>query len=103
MSVFDVNNPPPQPDSDLDPDLNLEQTFQVADGKTVDIAPGDFVDVMAGVLSPDPEWGLSYQCSNVYPNAVGILVMTDPVEQQYTECQLSPEVITNNWRRMPTT
>jgi hypothetical protein len=102
MSVFDVNNPPSQPNSDLDPDLTLETPFAIADGKSVNIAPGDFVDVMPGILSPDPEWGLSYQCANIYPNAIGILVMTDPFEQQYTECQLSPEIITNCYRRMPT-
>lgn len=101
--IFDVANPPAQPDSELEPDLSLANSFPLADGSSLSIAPGDWVDVDPQYVSPDPDWGSSFQVCNVYPDAsaVGVLIMTDPINKGYTESQLTvnPEV-TNNFRRV---
>jgi hypothetical protein len=100
--IFDVANPPAQPDSNLDPDLTREQSFTIQDSSSKAIAPGDWVDVDPAVINPDPIWGYSFQVCNVYPEAgaVGILVMVDPVNDVYAETQLSAAAVTNNFRRM---
>lgn len=101
MAVFDVNNPPTQPDSELDPDLSLETAFNVEGGEVM-IAPGDWVDVDPAYMGPDQYWGFSYQVCQVYPEAqaVGILVIVDQANQQYAETQLSAMAITNNFRKV---
>lgn len=111
MSVFDINNVPSQPDSDLDPDLGRSAVFVIADEEEQDIAPGDWVDIDPTYISPDPEWGYSFQVCAVYPNEnlnqayVGILVCLNPTaepeERVYAETALSPSTITNNFRRVP--
>lgn len=100
--MFDVENPPSAPDSSLDPDLSRESSFTIKDSVTRMIAPGDWVDVDEGVINPDPNWGYSFQVCNVYPeaNAVGVLVMVDPVNDVYAETQLSAPALTNNFRRV---
>lgn len=102
--IFDINNPPSQPDSDLDPDMTNATDFTLADGTLLSIAPGDWVDVDPAYINPDPNWGFSFQVCNVYPDAgaVGILILVDPVNDTYSESQLTvnPEV-TNNFRRVP--
>ena len=100
--MFDVENPPAQPDSSLDPDMTREQSFTIQGSVTKMIAPGDWVDVDEGVINSDPNWGYSFQVCNVYPeaNAVGILVMVDPVNDVYAETQLSAPCVTNNFRRI---
>lgn len=101
MATFDVNNPPAIPDSDLDSDLALVQNYTIANGATQDIAPGDWIDVDPSVINPDPVWGFSFQVCNMYPNAIGMLVMVDPVNDGYAETQLTPSCITNTFRRLP--
>jgi hypothetical protein len=102
MSVFDPSNPPAQPDSDLDSDLAVSQSCLIQGG-TVAISPGDWVDVDPDYINPDPTWGFSFQVSNLYPTAVGILVLSDPVNDVYSETQLSFSEITNLFRRVPKT
>lgn len=107
MSVFDVNNYPAQPDSDLDPDLTKSAGFTIQDGMVEDIAPGDWVDVDDSVIAPDPDWGFSFQVCNVYPQEelIGILVCLNPAaapeDRTYAETCLSPSTVTNNFRRVP--
>jgi hypothetical protein len=109
MAVFDINNYPAQPDSNLDSDLSLSAAFVIQDEGTQDIAPGDWVDVDESSISPDPMWGFSFQVCNVYPdyNVIGILFCLNPGETEenrvYAETCLSPSVITNNFRRVPRT
>lgn len=100
--IFDVASPPAQPDSGLDPDLSREQSFTIQGNVTKMVAPGDWVDVDVSVINPDPIWGYSFQVCNVYPeaNAIGILVMVDPVNDVYAETQLSAPCITDNFRRV---
>lgn len=100
--MFDIANPPAQPDSDLDSDTSLEQTYVIAGSVSKAIAPGDWVDVSQDVINPDPIWGYSFQVCNMYQeaNAVGILVLVDPVNDVYAETQLSAPCITNNFRRL---
>lgn len=101
--MFDVQNPPSVPDSDLDSDMSLVQTFSVVGGVSLDIAPGDWVDVDPQYINPDPNWGFSFQVSNVYPEAgaVGILILVDPMQDIYAECQLTVNpMVTNNFRRV---
>lgn len=100
MSIFDTSNPPISPDSDLDPDLTQEAPYDVQGG-SVNIAPGDWVDADPGVIAADPVWGYSFQVSNMYYQAVGILVNNG--DDTYSESQLSQASITNNFRRMPKT
>ena len=101
--IFDTSNPPAQPDSSLDPDLTQAYDFDMGDGTTLNIAPGDWVDVDPAYIGEDPTWGFSYQVCNMYPDAgaVGILVSADD-GVTYSESQLTvnPEV-TNNYRRVP--
>lgn len=107
--IFDVNNYPAKPDSDLDPALSLSKEFTIADSNVEDIAPGDWVDVDPSNISPDPDWGYSFQVCNVYPDdsVIGILVCLNPSEEEanrvYAETCLSPSVISNNFRRVPRT
>lgn len=109
MAIFDVNEYPEQPDSDLDPDLSKAESFEIADEGTQLIAPGDWVDVDPSVISPDPEWGFSFQVCNVYPNdgVIGILVCLnpsgEPENRTYAETCLTPATITNSFRRVPRT
>lgn len=106
MSIIDINNPPSAPDSDLDSDLSNQHLFTIADSALEEIAPGDWVDVDPSALPPDPNWGMSFQVVNVYPNenvglqAVGILITSDG-GQTYSETQLSASWVTNNFRRVP--
>lgn len=97
--TFDTSNPPSQPDSDLNSDMSQAADYAIQGG-TVNIAPGDWVDVDPEYINPDPNWGYSFQVCNMYPNAVGILVMDDPVAGTYSESQLSPMECTNNFRRV---
>jgi photosystem II stability/assembly factor-like uncharacterized protein len=106
MTVFDINNPPSVPDSDLDPDLANDATFTIQNSTKRSIAPGDWVDVDQSAISSDVSWGFSFQVCNIYPSeyigaqAVGILVSSDG-GQTYSETQLSCSWVTNSFRRSP--
>lgn len=106
MAIFDVGNYPAQPDSNLDPDLSLKQSFVINDGGIQEIAPGDWVDVLEEAITADPVWGFSFQVCNVYPQygVVGVLYCINPgaaeIDRVYAETCLSPEIITNNFRRV---
>lgn len=91
--IFDVSNPPAQPDSELDPDMSLAHSFPLADGTTLSISPGDWADVDPQYINPDPSWPDA--------GAVGIMILTDPINDGYTESQLTvnPEVL-NNFSRV---
>lgn len=101
MSVFDVNNPPTFPDSDLDSDLALDTEFFIEDGRPCMIAPGDWVDVDVGYLPPDPVWGSSHQVCNIYPesSSIGVLVY-EPIDDFYFETTLDAGFVSNNFRRV---
>lgn len=102
MAVFDVANPPFACDSYLDSDLSLAMTFNVQGGISVDIAPGDWVDVDPSAMWPDDNWGMSFQVCNVYNGGdIGILVLYDPLTGQYGETTLSQGWIQNVFRHVP--
>lgn len=101
MAVFDVLNPPNEPDSYIDPDLSLEQAFNIQGSLSVNIAPGDWVDVDPVVMWSDVNWGMSFQVCNVYnDNSVGILVLYDPLTNSYGETTLDGSWIQNNFRHV---
>lgn len=99
--IFDVNNYPEFPDSNLDSDNSLKQIFTIAEGVQMEVAPGDWLDIDPGSITPDPDWGFSFQCCQVYPEfgVVGILVCLNPTEEPmnriYAETCVSPSLITN--------
>lgn len=98
--IFNNVYPPDIPDSDLDPDLSTEKTYDCKNFR-LNIACGDWIDVDEGVISLDPMWGMSFQVCNTYDNnLVGILVSQDGGET-YSETVLSTQNILNNYRRMP--
>ena len=100
--IFDIYNPPLCADSSLDSDLSITQDYTIADAGTESISPGDWVDV--DVLPKDPDWGYSYQVCNLYPNYVGVLILQNPMDDPaiwyYSETQVSPSSITENFRRV---
>jgi hypothetical protein len=100
MSMIDINNLPTAPDSDLDSDTSIQGVFTIADSTQQSIALGDFVDVTPDIFTPDPEWGLSYQCIglDVMAQELTILVKNGA---NYDPTQLSAAAITNNYRRVP--
>lgn len=107
MSIYDVNNPPAVPDSTLDSDTSLEAVFTVQGDLLVAIAPGDWVDVDPSVMPADPNWGFSFQVSNVYPNEnpnlqqVGVQITQDD-GATYFEVGLDTRAwVQNNFRRVP--
>lgn len=105
--IFDVNNPPAQPDSTLDSDVALAQIMPIQGDQQVSIAPGDWVDVDPSCLPADPNWGYSFQVASVTPNAnpnlavCTILVSMDQ-GQTYQQVDLSSAYwVQNNFRRVP--
>lgn len=107
MSVFDVNNPPAFPDSELDSDLSLVKNVICDQGtKTIPIAPGDWVDMNPDGITADPEWGWSFQVCQVYKgegeenDSVDILMTSDNGES-YSVQNYDCYWVTNNFRRVP--
>jgi hypothetical protein len=103
--IFDIANPPLCADSNLDSDTSLAQTYTIASNELQSIAPGDWVDVDPSVMNPDPTWGMSFQVCNLYSNFVGVLILQNPTDDPslwyYSEAQLSPSTILNNFRHVP--
>lgn len=98
--IFNNIYPPLIPDSDLDPDLATEKTYECKNFN-FNIACGDWIDVDEGAIALDPMWGMSFQVCNTYENnQVGILVSYDG-GNTYAETSLSTQYILNNYRRMP--
>lgn len=98
--IFNNIYPPDVPDSDLDPDLTTEKTYDCKNF-TLKIACGDWIDADEGAIPLDVYWGSSFQVCNTYDNnLVGILESKDGGET-YSETVLSTQNILNNYRRMP--
>jgi hypothetical protein len=98
--IFDINNPPLLPDSNLKSDLNLMFDFNINNG-IISIAPGDWVDVSECVLIKDVNTGTSFQVCNVFPisNEIGILYSSDN-GITYSQTILSTSWVENNFRSL---
>lgn len=60
-------------------------------GSTVDIEPGDWVDGDQSALSPDPQWGFSYEVASVPPGETYVMVNMwngSEYEQAALDCSL---------------
>lgn len=103
MSIFDINNPPSSPDSDLDSDLSRVRTITIADDVEKEIAPGDWIDVNESATAPDPLWGFSFQVVG-FDTVNGIdyvmCLVQDPNTLEYIPTAFTPALITNNFRRV---
>lgn len=105
MAIFDVNNPPSEPDSSLDSDITLEKNIIIAGSAIQPIAPGDWVDGTEGITPPDPLWGLSYQVMTVSrtedPPSQQVNVMYwNPSEENYYIDGMDTSLIQGCFRRV---
>lgn len=97
MDEFD----PLAPDSDLDPPVGVPETFYViSSGLTVGILPNDWVDIGEEHISPDSNWGYSFQVIECLETYITIKVKNSG-SGLYEEIALSPICIDNNFRRVP--
>jgi hypothetical protein len=99
MAIFDVNNPPDVPTEALDPDLSLEKTYKLpSTGRSIKIAPGDWVDVSPVGIGEDPRYGTSFQVANTYDGLIAILFSNDYGES-YSPVSLDLCWVMNNYRK----
>jgi hypothetical protein len=104
MAVFDPANLPSQPDSTLDSAISLSKSMKIQGGATCDIAPGDWLDIDPAVCSPDPNWGYSFQCAQVYDDgSVDVLASMDNGNTYFPMNLGAGDWVQNNFRRVPTT
>jgi hypothetical protein len=96
--IFDINNLPEEPLDDADPDLNNEREYYLEQrGFSINIAPGDWVDVNTGAITQDETYGISFQVSRTLEDCIYILVNENG--KGYKETQLSMCWVLNNYRR----
>lgn len=103
MPVFDINNIPSVPDSDLDSDLSRVRTITIANDVEKEIAPGDWVDVLESAVAPDPVWGFSFQVvgfDTVNSIDYVMCLIQDANTLEYSQQAFTPALITNNFRRV---
>lgn len=76
----------------------ISSIYIVSSGEELEIAIGDWVDIVPNLLPLNNGNGLSYRVVSLYNNEVGILAKAD--RQNYSEVLLSPCYIINNYRRV---
>jgi hypothetical protein len=89
------------PDSELDPPVGIDPVYYtVQDGGVVDVLPNDWVDLDESV-SLDPLWGSSFQVLQCLEDYLTVKILSSADSREYVEIAISPELILNNYRRVP--
>jgi hypothetical protein len=99
--LFDPTNLPKQPEAELESNLALAQYYTIGTGESQNIAPGDWVELLPGVLGSDPNYGRRYQVCNLYDGEIGILVSDNNDGINYSETHLSTVYIYTVFRHVP--
>jgi len=88
------------PDSSLDSDpMDPGVDYTIAEGRIVNVKTNDWIDC-DDVVQGDPFWGSSKQVLETHEMEV-VVRMYDPVSDLFYPAAISPELIVNNYRRVP--
>lgn len=91
------------PNSDLDSDpLEPGVDYVVEDGTSVNVKVNDWLDLNDEVIPLDPLWGSSFQVLECRPKEI-VVRFYNPDTDLYEPIAVSPELIMNNYRRVPRT
>lgn len=72
--------------------------YVIGSGEELEIAVGDWVDLVPNLLAPNEANGLSYQVVSLYNREIGILAKADG--QVYSEILVSACYVLNNYRKV---